>query len=48
MPYMTKAVKIGRDATTGKFITVAEARRRPTKTVVETIRKASKPRNSKK
>jgi len=31
--------KIGRDARTGKFIPVKEARRRPATTVVETIKK---------
>lgn len=31
--------KVGRDAKTGKFITVAEARRRPSTTVVETMKK---------
>ena len=30
-----KSFKIGRDATTGQFIPVQEARRRPTTTVVE-------------
>jgi hypothetical protein len=32
-------VKIGRDAKTGRFIPVKEAQRRPTTTVVETIKK---------
>lgn len=36
--------KIGRDAKTGQFITVEEARRRPTTTVVETIRPTNKPK----
>ena len=31
--------KIGRDATTGKFIPIKEAERRPTTTVVETIKR---------
>jgi hypothetical protein len=31
--------KIGRDARTGEFIKVAEARRKPNTTVVETIRR---------
>ena len=31
--------KIGRDATTGKFIPIKEAEHRPTKTVVETIKR---------
>lgn len=35
----TITVKIGRDARTGKFITVKEAKRRPSTTVVETIKK---------
>ena len=34
--------KIGRDAKTGKFIPVKEAERRPTTTVVETIKKGKK------
>lgn len=36
--------KIGRDARTGQFIPVAEAIRRPSTTVVETIRTPSKPK----
>lgn len=32
-------IKIGRDAKTGKFIPVKEAERRPSTTVVETIRR---------
>ncbi len=35
-------VKIGRDAATGHFIPVSEAKRRPSETVVETIRKPPK------
>lgn len=31
--------KIGRDAETGKFITVKEAEKRPKETTVETIKK---------
>ena len=31
--------KIGRDASTGRFIPVSEAKRRPKTTVVETIKK---------
>lgn len=31
--------QIGRDATTGQFITVKKAKENPTKTVVETIKK---------
>lgn len=34
-----KPTKIGRDAKTGRFITVKEARRRSTITVVETIKR---------
>lgn len=34
--------KIGRDAKTGKFISVKEANRRPTTTVVETIKPSKK------
>lgn len=44
---MAKPVKIGRDARTGQFITVEEARRRPSTTVVETLPKP-KPTKSKK
>lgn len=40
-------MKIGRDAKTGQFITVKEAKRRPTTTVVETI-KLTKPKRGKK
>jgi hypothetical protein len=35
-----KATKIGRDANTGEFIPVAEAKRRPNTTVIETIKPA--------
>jgi hypothetical protein len=35
---MTHSFKIGRDARTGEFIPVKEAVRRPTTTVVETIK----------
>lgn len=38
------AHKIGRDARTGQFITVEEARRRPSTTVVETVKPAQKPK----
>ena len=34
--------KIGRDAKTGRFIPVEEAKRKPSTTVVETIRKKGK------
>ena len=34
--------KIGRDAKSGRFIPVEEARRKPSTTVVETIRKKGK------
>ena len=34
-----KTVKIGRDARTGKFIPVKDAKKRPATTVVETIKK---------
>jgi len=37
-----KAIKIGRDAGTGRFIPVKQAERRPKTTVVETIRKSKK------
>lgn len=36
------ARKIGRDAKTGQFIPVKEAQRRPSTTVVETIKKSKK------
>jgi len=36
---MAKTTKIGRDATSGRFIPVKEAERRPTTTVVERIKK---------
>jgi len=39
--------KIGRDAKTGEFIPVEEAKRRPNTTVVETLPKA-KPKPTKK
>lgn len=38
----TETFKIGRDAKSGQFITIAEANRRPAKTVVETIKKPKK------
>jgi len=34
--------KIGRDAKTGRFITVKEAQRRPKTTVVETVKSRKK------
>ncbi len=42
--------KVGRDARTGEFITVKEAQRRPSTTVVETIKRSpsSKPGSNKK
>lgn len=36
---MSKSFKIGRDAKTGEFIPVKEAVRRPSTTVVETIKR---------
>ncbi len=39
---MAQTAKIGRDAKTGQFIPVKEAERRPTTTVVETIKKGKK------
>lgn len=36
---MVKSIKIGRDAKTGQFIPVKTAEKRPTTTVVETIKK---------
>jgi hypothetical protein len=41
---MSKGRKIGRDAKTGEFIPVAEAKRRPNTTVVETLPKPKKPK----
>ena len=35
---MARQSKRGRDARTGKFITIKEARRRPNTTVIETIK----------
>lgn len=35
----TKTQKIGRDAGTGRFIPVEEAKKRPKTTVVETVKK---------
>ncbi len=40
----SKTTKIGRDASTGKFIPVKEAKRRPKTTVVETIKKQKQKR----
>lgn len=37
-----RQVKVGRDAKTGRFITLKEAARRPTQTVVETMRHVKK------
>ena len=39
---MAKTFKIGRDASTGRFIPVKDATRRPKTTVVETIKKRKK------
>jgi len=39
-----KTFKVGRDAKTGEFIPVKEAQRRPNTTVVETIKKPTKPK----
>lgn len=38
-----KTRKIGRDARTGQYIPVEVAKRRPSTTVVETIKKPTKP-----
>lgn len=43
-----KPIKIGRDARTGEFITVKEAQRRPSTTVVETIKRPPPPAPRKK
>lgn len=37
--------KVGRDAKTGQFIPVKEARRRPTTTVIETVKIPAKKGN---
>jgi len=42
VPKKGSETKIGRDARTGKFIPVKEAGRRPSTTVVETIKKKGK------
>lgn len=42
VPKKGSEIKIGRDARTGKFIPVKEAVRRPSTTVVETIKKKGK------
>jgi hypothetical protein len=39
---MAKTFKVGRDAKSGEFITVKDATRRPTTTVVETIKVPTK------
>jgi hypothetical protein len=39
---MAKTSKIGRDAKTGLFIPVKEAEKRPSTTVVETIKRPTK------
>jgi len=44
----TKSTKIGRDARTGEFIPVKEALRRPSTTVIETIKRSPPPQKSKK
>jgi hypothetical protein len=41
---MTDTRKIGRDAKTGEFIPIREAVRRPSTTVVETIRYPTTPK----
>ncbi|MCY4401233.1 MAG: hypothetical protein OXD54_01500 [Candidatus Poribacteria bacterium] len=38
----TTTVKVGRDAKTGKFMTVSEAKRRKKTAVVETIKRKTK------
>lgn len=40
-------IKIGRDAKTGEFIPVSEAKRRPSTTVVETIGRPTTPKKCK-
>lgn len=42
------SIKVGRDATTGQFITIKEAMRRPKTTVIETIKHTSKKSTRKK
>jgi hypothetical protein len=48
MKSKTPPQKIGRDAKTGEFIPVKEAQRRPSTTVVETIRRPAPARPGKK
>lgn len=43
---MVKTFKVGRDAGSGKFVTVREAQRRPATTVVETIKRPPPPSTS--
>jgi hypothetical protein len=43
----TTTTKIGRDARTGEFIPVKEANRRPSTTVVETIKRPPAPQKKK-
>ncbi|MEM7048404.1 MAG: hypothetical protein AAF604_02045 [Acidobacteriota bacterium] len=42
MKKSSKSTKIGRDAKSGKFIPVREAKKRPSTTVVETIKRPKK------
>lgn len=39
---MAKKIKIGRDAETGRFISIKETQKRPKSTIVETIKKPIK------
>jgi hypothetical protein len=43
-----KVSKAGRDARTGQFIPISEAKRRPSTTVVETIKRPAPPKKKKK
>jgi hypothetical protein len=45
---MAKTGKAGRDAKTGRFIPIPEAKRRPTTTVVETIKRGPTKKRPKK
>lgn len=38
------SMRVGRDAKTGRFISVKKAKRRPATTVVATVRKSTRPK----
>jgi hypothetical protein len=45
---VTATQKIGRDASTGQFVPVKQAQKRPSTTVIETIKKPAAPKPKKK